>query len=93
MKFSVKDFFSKCDWSYLLKKSLDSWTLKLHNMILDCVTNSFNVIPRLFICSRELRIIEYVQSQETTKTSNMESFATIVNKALLKSILQYWWGG
>ena len=65
----------------------------LHNMILDCVTNSFNVIPHLFICSRELRIIEYVQSQRTTKTSNMESFRTIVNKALLKSILRHWWVG
>ena len=29
---------------------------------------------------RQLRIIEYVQRQQTTKTSNMESFAIIVNE-------------
>ena len=48
-------------------------------MILDRVKKSFNVIPRLFICLGQLRIIEYVRSQRTAKTSNMESFATIVN--------------
>ena len=49
-------------------------------MILDCASKNFNVIPRLFICLGQLTIIEYVQSQQTSKTSNMESFATIVNK-------------
>ena len=48
-------------------------------MILDSVSKSFNAISRLFICL-ELSIIEYVQSQGTTKTSNMESFAKIFNK-------------
>ena len=49
-------------------------------MILDSVSKSFNVIPRLVICLGQLRIIEYVQSQRITKTSNTESFATIVNE-------------
>ena len=48
-------------------------------MILDCASESFNVIPRLFICLGQLRIIEYVQSQRTAKVSNMESFATTAN--------------
>ena len=34
---------------------------------------SFNVISRFFICMRQLTIIDYVQSQRTAKTSNMES--------------------
>ena len=56
----------------------ESLALKLHTIILDCVNKSFNAIPHLFICMRQLRIIEYVQRQRTAKTSNMESFATIV---------------
>ena len=52
--------------------------LKLHTMILDCANKSFNAISHLLICMRQLRIIEYVQRQQTAKTSNMESFATIV---------------
>ena len=54
-------------------------------MILDCVSKSFKVIPRLFIWLGQLRIIEYVQSQQIVKMSNMESFARIVNKQQL-----YW---
>ena len=34
---------------------------------------SFNVISRFFICMRQLTIIDYVQSQRTAKTCNMES--------------------
>ena len=49
-------------------------------MILDCANKSFNAIPRLFICMRQLRIIENVQSQQTAKSSNTESLATIVNE-------------
>ena len=50
--------------------------LKPHNMTLECV----NAVPHLFICMRQLRIIEYVQRQRTAKTSNIDSFAAIVNK-------------
>ena len=42
-------------------------------MILDCASKSFNVISRFFICMRQLRIIDYVQSQRTAKASSMES--------------------
>ena len=49
-------------------------------MILDCASTSFNAIPRLFICMKQLRIIKYVQSQQTAKTFNTESFATIVDE-------------
>ena len=49
-------------------------------MILDCANKSFNAIPHLFICMRQVRIIESVQSKQTAKISNVESFATIVNK-------------
>ena len=55
-------------------------TLKLHTMILDCANKSFNAIPHLLICMRQLRIIEYVQSKRSAKISNMESFATIINE-------------
>ena len=58
----------------------ESLVLKLHTMILDCVNKSFNVIPHLFICMRQLRIIEYVQRQRTAKTSNVQRFATIVDE-------------
>ena len=58
----------------------ESLALKLYAMILDCVNKSFNATPHFFICMRQLRIIEYVQRQRTAKTSNMESFATIVNE-------------
>ena len=36
-------------------------------MILGCASKSFKAIPHLFICMRQLRIIEYVQSQRTPK--------------------------
>ena len=48
-------------------------------MILDCLSKTFKVIPLLFICLG-LGIIEYVQRPRTPKTSNMESFATVVNE-------------
>ena len=51
---------------------LGVWTVILHY-----VSKTFNVIPGLLICLG-LRIIEYVQSQQPAKTSNMETFATIV---------------
>ena len=49
-------------------------------MTLDCANKSFNAIHHFFICMRQLRIIEYVQRQRTAKTSNIDSFAAIVNK-------------
>ena len=58
----------------------ESLALKLPTMILDCTNKSFNAIPHLCICMGQLRIIEYVQRKRTAKTSNMRSFATIVNE-------------
>ena len=52
----------------------EALVLKLHTMILNCVNKSFKAIPHLFICMRQLKIIEYVQRQRTAKASNMESF-------------------
>ena len=49
-------------------------------MILDCVNKSFNAIPHLVICMRQLRIVEYVHRQRSAKISNMESFAAIVKE-------------
>ena len=49
-------------------------------MILDCVNKSFKAIPHLFICMRQLRIIEYVQRQQTAETSNIKGLAKIVNE-------------
>lgn len=54
-------------------------------MILGCFSKTFKVIPRLFACllvCLGLRIIEYLQSQRTTKIANMGNFATIVNEYL-----------
>ena len=48
-------------------------------MILGCFNKTFNVIPGLFICL-ELKIIEYIQRPRALKTSNMESFAIVVNE-------------
>ena len=58
----------------------DSWALKLHIMNFEFVSKSFNVIPCLFIYLGRQRIIDYVQSQATPKTSHMENFAIIVNQ-------------
>ena len=49
-------------------------------MILDCANKSFNAVPHLLTCMRQLRIMEYVHRLQTAEASNMEGFATIVNE-------------
>ena len=81
MKFSVKDFFSKCDqirrklliWSHLLKKSLMK--------ILHFLCSVYNLVDR----SRDLTLFrEEGRSEELysqpCQTSKMERFGKIVNR-------------
>ena len=57
MKFSIKDFFSKCDqirrklriWSHLLKKSL------MESFIFCAVYDNFNPMKKIFTQSKEIK--------------------------------------